>query len=294
MSILSAAEAIPSRVSGVAQYLLRCPLRQETRDRLESALSPANLQSERGEGAMVRIVVNECVKMGLCRLEDGVIKLSAITNEHLRRGRFSDAEFRDLLVELLFHPGNNENHDFGRMLAWFLAQDVTTIRTDLDRFRELVTTQVGANYFGRINDVTYEDFCYWSVYLGFARRHKLLAEEAEQIVPDPTDYLERALPVLFPEGKREAVPLHDLMARLAARCPVFEGGSLYTQVQQRLSDRPLGEAHSPISLAWLRLQDRGTVSLTNSSDAAGTVLKDGTERPRYTHAIWNAVRRGGA
>ena len=114
--------------------------------------------------------------------------------------------------------------------------------------------------------MTYEDFCYWGVYLGFARRHKLSADEAEQIVPDPTDCVERMLPLLFPEGKRVQILLPDLMARRAALCPVFEGGSLYVQIQQLLLDRQVGVGDSPI-LAWRCLQDRGLVKLVTNSDA---------------------------
>lgn len=294
MSVLNVFYAFPSRVVGTARYLLRCPQRQETRERLEAIVSPEHLHSVKGEGAMIKTVISECIKMGLFCQSGDVVSISEFANERLGRGRFVDGAFRNLLTELLFSASNTENHDFGRLLAWFLAQDITTMRADQDGFQNLVTSQAGTNKLGPISDVIYDDFCYWSVYLGFARKQRLQSEESEHLMPDPTDFLERSLPKLIPEGKRAIVSLPEMTARIASLCPVFEGGSLYSSVERYLPSRPHSELYSAPSLGLLRLNERGVITLTNRSDAEAVVLVDGRDRTRYTHLTWNAARKGGS
>lgn len=291
MSVLRTVEAVPSRVAGVVRYLLRCPRQREERDRLEAALSPASLRSEQRETPMVREVILECHRLGLTVSEGDDVRMADCVLERLGRGRFDDRVYRDVVVDLVMEPGNSENQDLATLLAWFLAQDPTRFVGDLLGLSDLVRKQLGANALV-MNDNVYRDFRYWSVYLGFA---KVLttAGKPERLLPDPTAYIERSLPALFTEGRRVPVGLPDVLSRLAARCPVFEGGRAYEEIRRFLPARSDGHVAGALSLALLRLRDREIVHLSVKSDAVSVVLLDGTDQARFTHAAWTGRSKGG-
>jgi len=240
---------------------------------------------------MIREVLQECHERGLTVAEGSVVRLSSRVSETLGRGRFEAKSYRNLLVDLVFDGANSENHDLAALLAWFLAQDPGRFSCDYDSLRGQVREQLGANA-PVVNDVVYRDFLYWSAYLGFAKVISL-PSRPERLMPDPTTYVERCLPHLFPEGRRKPVPLPEVVTRLAIRCPAFQGGRMAEGIRALLPDVPDGQLTGALSLALLRLDDRGHVRLSSQSDAQSVVLLDGPGQARYTHAEWIGGSKGG-
>ncbi len=291
MSVLRTVEAVPSRVAGLVRYLLRCPRQREDRDRLEAALSPASLRSEQRDTPMVREVVLECHRLGLTVADGGDVRLADLVCERMGRGRFNDSTYRDTLVDLLLGDPNGENGDLAKLLTWFLAQDPARFDGEQTAVIQQVREQLGADALA-INDNVFRDFRYWGVYLGFAKVLALPAR-GERLLPDPTPYIERSLPALFFEGRRQQVGLPEMLSRLAARCPAFDGGRVYDELRAFLPSRPDGHAAWSLSLALLRLHGRGLIQLSIQSDAPSVVLLDGLAQERFTHAAWAGAARGG-
>ncbi len=146
MSVITEAYAVPSRLIGVYRFLLRTKGRSETSDVIERTLSPESLvrtddgegQSEREGGGrdMVRKTVNECVAMGLLTESDGQVRLNPALPDSARNPATAEAMLPVTLARLFFVTERDANHDLGRQIAWYLAQDALRCSRHLARGRE--------------------------------------------------------------------------------------------------------------------------------------------------------------
>ncbi len=286
MSVLRTVEAVPSRVAGVGRYLA-IRANGEERAKVEAMLSPPRL----GKGNMIKEVIGECLNMSLLETtgeSSDKLVLSPTASETLKRGHVSAEAMRELLGGLLLTPDNDRNHDLCRLLAWFLAQETTTLsggrdaRDKRDALSRQLDTQVGSNWFGLTNEAQLDNFGYWAVYLGFAWQCSTMADKSERLLPDPTGYIFASLPVLFGEAAEMGLP--EFLESLAQRCPVFEGGAFYGEIKHHLKAREEEYLPSSMALALSRLRYRGVVDLERRADAPGRLMPSVAER--YTHIVW--------
>jgi hypothetical protein len=284
MSILKDPYVTPSRVKGVVRYLLQTRGKREKRDTLEAVLSPASLAS-RGDDKepsrnMVQATVRECIKMGL--LEEIQDKAEVTLNLKLRLE--NDASLAAVLSQLLLDESEyTENHDFAKVLAWYLAQDFFDAPGNWQEMEQKLREQIGSSLL-ELNDARYGQFEDWSCYLGFSWRNSLMGTQV--LVPDPTVYLRQNLKNLFENQTHQQISLDEFISRLSKYCPVFEMGEFREEIEQQIGLREPNHLLTVTSIALRRLEDEGLIKLERLSDTSIWVLTDGSKDPRISHITW--------
>ncbi len=292
MSVVTEAYAVPSRLIGVYRFLLRARGQSETAEVIEKTLAPASLvraddgegQSEREGGGrdMVRKTVSECLGMGLLAEEDGQVRLNPVLPEAARDPATAEAALPVTLAQLFFATGRDANHDLGRQIAWYLAQDAFHAPGTWPEVERAVSEHFGDDRLGLTNNARYGNFEDWACFLGFGWMHVRGGKSV--LTPDPTAHLRRRLPEILPGKPRTRHALPDVTNRLAQVCPVFESGFLRADIDRVLPREP-GRLSSATALAWLRLRDEGLVELTQESDATTLLLPDGDRVEPVSHVI---------
>lgn len=282
MSILKDPYVAPSRVKGVVRYLLAAKGQQEKRDTLEALMSPEALinkgEDRRISRNMVQSNIRECIKMGLLEeSEDGsVLSINSKLN-------LNEASLPSVLVQLLLNtPDYTENHDFARVLAWYLAQDFFEASGNWPQAEQHLRTQVGSDLLG-LNDTRFGQFEDWSCFLGFSWRNSLAGNPV--LVSDPTAYLRQSLGNLFEGVANQPVPLGEFINRLGRQCPAFETGTFREEHEDQLESREPNHLSSVTSIALRRLEEEGYVKLEKLSDITVWVLQDGVDS-RISHIAW--------
>lgn len=281
MSILNEPYAVPSRVKGIVRYLLATRGQREKQKNLEALLSPTTLISK-GDNAkisrnMVRNTIQECIKMGLLeKNEDG---LEVAINPKLN---LKENELSSILTRLLVNtPDLIENHDFARVLAWYLAQDLFIAPGNWPEAQQKLRDQIGGNLLN-LNDARFGQFEYWCCFLGFGWHNSLSGNSV--LVPDPTTYLRQNLDSLFDEINKQ-VPLGNFINRLGSFCPVFEAGIFRKEFGNQFGENDEHYLSCTTSLALRRLKEEGSIKLEKLADTAIFVLRDG-EDSRISHITW--------
>ena len=291
MSILKDPYVTPSRVKGIVRYLLQARGKREKRDTLEAILSPASLAS-RGDDKepsrnMVQATVRECIKMGLS--EEIQDKAEITLNPKLRLE--NDASLPAVLSQLLLDESEyTENHDFAKVLAWYLAQDFLDAPGNWQEVEQKLREQIGSGLL-ELNDARYGQFEDWSCYLGFSWRNSLVGNQV--LVPDPTVYLRQNLKNLFENQTHHQVSLDEFISRLSKYCPVFEMGGFREEIEQQIGLRDSNYLSTVTSIALRRLEDEGLIKLERLSDTSIWVLSDGSKDPRISHITWLGNKTSG-
>lgn len=291
MSILRDPYVSPSRVKGVVRYLLQARGKREKRDTLEGILSPASLSGRGDEKEaskkMVQATIRECIKMGL--IEESQDKTEVALNLNLKLD--SDSTLPSILSKILFCESEcNENHDFGRVLAWYLAQNLFDAPSNWQEAEQLLQMQIGSNLL-ELNNARYGQFEDWSCYLGFCWRNTLIG--AEVIVPDPTTYLRQNLERIFTNQLNQQMLLGEVVKKLGKLCPVFETGEFREDIERQIGLREPNYLSSVTSVALRRLEDEGLLKLERLSDTSVWVLNDGSRDPRISHVTWFEKKNSG-
>jgi hypothetical protein len=270
MSVLKTAYATPSRVAAVYRFLLaqgRSTVSQET---VEAVLSPTTLPDVETQD-MVGGAVQESIKMGLVHREEGRLALHPDLPAAARDRKHGAARLPLTVTDLILR-GNEENHDLARLIAWYLAQDVTSAPGDRDSVSSALGDQVGNDKLGLTNDARFGQFKYWICFLGFAWMHARSGKE--WMVPDPTRQLRWRLDTLFDSETR--VSPARVVKRLAETCPVLEGGWLRKEVEDQIGRRPERNLSSATAHAWFRLEEEKVVQVERgSADAEVYLFPDG-------------------
>ena len=275
---------VPSRVLGVFKYLKSTKKFKDKRENIYNLLSPTELirkdEDKDVKRKMLQVVILESKKMGLLIEEGEEISI------HPDLISVDEQSLPSAIAGLFFSPENKENHDFGKVCSWYLAQDYRDAPINWEEAEPKLIEQVGIGILG-LNDVRYEQFEYWSCYLGFSWQHtrKVLNKCSCVTVPDPTTYLKRNLKILFNSGGKRELPITEFMDRLATHSPVFEFGSFRNEIEQQIGGRDPNQLSSVTAMALFRLQEEGFVKLNKESDADVLVLPDGGEGKRITHII---------
>lgn len=285
--------AVPSRVLGLFKYLKSTRKFKDSRENIYNFLSPAELilksieNDEKKEEVlkreMLKAVILESKKMGLL-IEEGneIIIHPDLTN-------YDDRSLPSAIASLFFSSTNDENHDFGRLCSWYLAQDFRDAPSNWEEAEQEIVNQIGADFLG-LKDRNYEQFEYWSCYLGFSWKHtRKLSDKSRQVtVPDPTGYLKRNLEILFKDSSKKELSIKDFMSRLAKLAPVFEFGIFRDEIEQQLVGivRPPNYLSPVTSMALFRLQEEGFIKLVKESDANVLVFPNGDKEEPISHIIF--------
>lgn len=297
MSVLKeGAYTVPSRVIGIYNYLINAKDHRENRDKLYHILSPISLvmksqKNKKGEFSnledvpeeenkkdphiMIKAVVRQCINMNLLIEEDENIKLNP------------DIDSRDELPSIianLFFSNHSENHDFARVLAWYLAQDFFDAPGNWQEMEPKLREQIGDELL-ELNDARYGQFEDWSCYLGFCWQNSL-SKSVAVLVPDPTTYLRHRLKRLFQDRAKQQVPIAEFINRLGKISPVFETGQFREEIEQLIELREHNHLSSVTSIALRRLEDAGHIRLEKLSDASVLLLTDGSGEPAVSHISW--------
>lgn len=291
MSILKDPYVSPSRVKGVVRYLLQARGKREKRNTLEVVLSPASLagkgNGEEPSRSMVQATIRESIKMGL--LEESQDKAEITLSPKLRLE--NDASLPTVICQLVLSESEQaENHDFAKVLAWYLSQDFFDAPGNWQEMEQKLREQIGSNLL-ELNDARYGQFEDWSCYLGFSWRNMLAGTQV--LVPDPTAYLEQSLKNLFENQTNQQISLDELVTRLSKHCPVFEMGEFREEIEQQIGLREPNHLSTVTSIALRRLEDESLVKLERLSDTSVWVLSDGSKDPRISHFTWLGSKTNG-
>jgi len=293
MSILRTLVVVPSRIAGVFRYLLISEGNRENRDVLEKILAPKLILPTPASGDMVKDVISECCKMGLTteivKKETREICLSKTTRQLYPGSIFDAIKFRMLVNELIMDKNNKENHDMCKLLAWFLTQDVGTMNGSYEGLSQALRNQIDEGRLGLTNKSRYDNFRFWSVFLGFASVFRNLKAGTEQLIPNPTNFLERKLPEVFGHNQNREMALPDLMHIISETCPILDDGIFQKEITQSLPTREPERISSAMSLALLSLRDKKIISLETRADAPGLVVMENVTSLRITHIIYNQI-----
>ena len=284
-------EAVPSRVVGVARYLLHNK-GKEKQAIVEAMMSPSTLrnvgddENATGGDGMIRSVIRECKAMELCGEEAGVLTLAPDVLSSFPKRQFEAGTMRAQLQRLILNENSEANRDFGRVLAWFMEQQPLTFGIGADRRTALVSLlrhQTGDGQLQVTNNSIIDNFSYWAVYLGFAWKMNMGKTSGERLIPDPTPFLTSHLPVLLPV--KEETSLLVFLGKLAQFCPVFQGSAWHEDLEQlgALPQREPQVLAPALSFALKRLEERGILKLSALADAESRTLRSDQHSQNISH-----------
>jgi hypothetical protein len=262
------------------------------RDELERWMSPAAIYSDdarpRTAGLGLREAISLCETLDLIVRENGSLSLPE-NFESLQH-------FRTVVLQRVLAPERNTElfsgsptggvraHELTRALTWFGQLRATTgpySTANYERYQDQSVRVIE-------NNTRWNVFDRWVVFLGFGWRI------ADGVVPDPTSAALAALDDLLPVG--EEVPLPSVLAQLAARLPVIEGGAYHNAYLEAIGARAKWDERrlsEPLSLALIRLERRGILELFGGGDAESRVLRLGADVDR-SHQFVKRVASVGA
>ena len=295
MSVVTSVTAVPSRLTIVWTYLQERGGDGVPVDELSSLVRPASLQKRGGDdtesspAAMFNSVIGEMQNLGIVtRTEGGLL---ALTPEAANNQEGSAIQY---LERILVDPKLADAHGqraIAQAIAWFLTRDPYRPLPWGGGYRGDVTEDCGEDIasFDLTDEARSQQFVYWAIYLGFA--WSLTADRKVTVSPDPTVALARSLPDLMPPD--EPIAISELMAHLAERLPVLEGGTAREEVEALLPadrSRPEGQLSRSTSLAFARLETRGLLSIERLADASAINLDRGVEQQAVSHVSWRGER----
>jgi len=287
MSVYSVPEASPSRVLGVLRLVLavgECA----SRSTLEAMMTPPGLnvdgpeesggEGELGSGrALLQRALKEAVRLGLLNEEKKTLRIGAALDRKLLN---TDRWWPLALFELLA-DAQNDNADLCRALAWFLAQDVTTIPGNWNAMQtknEILTAL-------EMNIASFGQLQHWAAYLGFGWRCG--RSQRSVFVFDPTAHLKLRLMYEFGK-KRKELSVSELLKRLADWVPVLDGGHYTLELERKhvLTPPSATNVSAALSQSLRRLQEDGWIEMSHSSDAKAVLLWSREEQTRISKVTW--------
>lgn len=264
MSVLKTALAHPSRMRGIFRYLLQTKGQKENIEVLERRLSPDKLVEDKSTPRpMFNAALRESIKCGLLVEEDKEIAINPNLPEDARNPQLGDKLLPDTLSYLFFTSGNEDEEDFGRVCAWYLAQDIYDAPGTWKEVEQKVSEQKVGDLLKMSSDRLFIQMDDWMCYLGFAWHHALGGKSVT--VPDPTAYIKRNLKRLF-DGQKELL-IKEFILQLASICPLFETGKFREEVEVKIDRRLPNYLSTGTAFALFRLQEEGYIKLERKSDA---------------------------
>lgn len=293
MSVLKTALATPSRMRGIFRYLLQAPKQRENREKLTRLLSPEKLSEGRNKSAehpMFDAALRESIKCDLLIEENEEVAINGHLPAASRHPQTGDKLLPDTLIQLFFASDNEDEEDLGRLIAWYLAQDIYDAPGTWEEVEQRVAEQrVAESLDLKISsDSLFGQLADWMCYLGFAWGHALELNK-RIVVADPTAYLRRNLKELFQGEVQAKLSIGEFVDRLAKKCPVFESGKFREQVEEKIGFRLPNHLSTSTAFALFRLEDDGCIELIKESDADLFILPSGDKEEGFSHIIWTGV-----
>ncbi len=301
MSILKTGRAKSSRIQGIFRYLLQVEGQRKNKNLLENIMSPEKLvehipenkerlKDKKMSRPMFNDSLRESIKCGLLVKEDEEIAINPDLPEDARNPLLGNKLLPDTLTNLFFASNNEDEEDFGRVCAWYLAQDIYDAPGNAKEVENQVSEQKVGDFLKMTSDPFFNQMDDWMRYLGFAWGHTLGGKPIT--VPDPTAYIKRNLKHLF-NGQKE-ITIQDFINRLAKQCPLFETGKFREEVETQIGTRETNFLSTSTAFALFRLHDEGDIQLYRQSDSAFMILpkinnqvdNDG----RISHIIWKGEK----
>jgi hypothetical protein len=277
----------------IFRYLLQAPKQRENREKLTGLLSPNELSEGRNQSdknPMFNAALRESIKCELLIEDNEDIAINPQLPEAFRHPQKGDKLLPDTLVQLFFAADNQDEEDLGRLIAWYLAQDIYDAPDTWEKVEKLVAEQgVAESLDLKISSNTLsgqvED---WMCYLGFAWGHASDSNK-KLVVAEPTAYLRRNLKDLFQEEAKVKLSIRDFLDRLAKKCPLFETGKFREQVEEKIGFRLPNHLSTSTAFALFRIQDDGCIKLIRESDADLFVFPSGDKAEGFSHIILTGV-----
>jgi hypothetical protein len=285
MSVISTVEATPSRLRIMFEYLEGRA--GDEREKLLALLAPRSLptRSADGESSVAPNALDEALRLGLLVRDGEKIAAGGQLDGAGRRRHGELGAFVALVERLLLDPaapGVTSQRSFACALSWLLtrlpsapldfsANQLVRLREDLGEDDDYELT----------SNLRWQNFCYWARYLGYCGFVGVGGKTL--VVPDPTVSVRRHLADVLPD--RGEMRIGEVIAGLAARCPVLEEGATRREVEGRFlrPSREPSRLSQATSLAFRRLQDRGLISMHALADAEARILDLGDATDRVTH-----------
>jgi hypothetical protein len=301
MSVLKTGLAHPSRMRGIFRYLLRVKGQRENRDVLESILSPdklvehvpenkEKLKDKKMSHPMFNDALRESIKCKLLIEEDEEVAINPNLPQDAINPQLGDRLLPDTLTYLFFASDNEDEEDFGRVCAWYLAQDIYDAPGTGEEVENLVSEQKVGDFLKMSSSRLFVQMDDWMRYLGFAWGHTLRGKPVT--VPDPTAYFKRNLKHLF--NGRQEITIQDFINRLAKRCPLFETGKFREEVEAQIGARETNFLSTSTAFALFRLQEEGDIQLERQSDSSFMILPKANNQVdndgRISHIIWKGEK----
>jgi hypothetical protein len=280
MSVLTNVVVTPSRVAGVYCFLAKHP-EGVPESEIKTAFMPSATTNESTNEPrnIIENTIAEGANAGLWTAGDGLLTLA---DEPTDGG---DEALRTTIEEAIWAE-EGVNDDLGRAISWFLAQDPLDGGWTLERVAETLIDTPFADEIGITKDTKYGSFRDWVCYLGFGWQVDVDGSDNQGLLPDPTAYLRRRLPDLV-EGPGEEMGMAPFLQRLAALCPVLEGGRLRRSVDDTFSSRPDNHVAASTSFALERLERSGVLQIDAKADAPNPrVLQRGSKTIQASHLTW--------
>ncbi len=173
MSVLKTEKATHSRMRGIFRYLLQTEGQREKKEVLEQILSPDKLaENAPSPHPMFRDAIRESLKCGLLiEIEKENYKEIAINPdlpENARNPQLGDKLLPNTLSDLFFATNNQDEEDFGLVIAWYLAQDVYDAPGNWKEIEQRVGEQQVGDLLKMTSDSLFSQLENWICYLGFA------------------------------------------------------------------------------------------------------------------------------
>jgi hypothetical protein len=296
MSIITTFPAVPTRLLSIFAAVYDSE-DGESRDSLEAYSTPASLakrgssDEEESGSKLFGDAFKEARRLGILEESDGRIRAIKPPSESNSPKRMdADRAFRAAVIAVLFDPESAreaEHEAFMLAIAWLLGKTPLEPLAFSEAPQDMLRVDLGehAQRTELTNLARYQNFLYWARYLGFACF--VGSENGTKVFPDPTKAIQLALPQIFSE--QQALDIEQFLIALNKQYPVFEGGSLWTEMESMKlhvsnSDDTLSVA---TSLALRRLTERGEITFEAIADARGRILQFGQETERVSR-----IRRG--
>ena len=273
MSIIGSFTAEPNRVEMLIEFLKK-EKNLYTKSKLEKMFSPQS-------SSIFREVYGIVDSLGLITIEKDIVALKI---ENREQSTF------EIIKKSIFRDDSVEKDSLLLALSWLLIQNSQTL-SSLEwsgQVNNMVLKDLNKE-FGELdltNSARWQHFGYWAIYLGFATKISIGGEN--YLCPDPTKAIELELNNVFRENKE--LPIRNFFEYLAKSIFVLEFGSIRDKVGDYAREGlslPYNLLSFSTSLALLRLEKRGLISLEQKSDADSFSLQRDKENSRIiSHVIY--------
>lgn len=283
MSILSNFAAEPNRLEMLVNFL-RSENKTYTRSELEDLFSP---KSGRGESSVFKEVYSVANSLDIFEFEEQESGSSRISIKK----ELKNQSLINYLENKIFEKEFVLQDSLSFAISWLLIQNP---KYPID-WSDNISTRIAKdlnNEFGELeltNNSRSQHFIYWCQYLGFSQKVSIGTKTF--VIPDPTNIIFRHVSNIFSDTNE--LKIGDFIKKLSSKLPVFEDGWIRELVEDKAKEgleRNEQFISYSTSLALLRLEEKGSITLLSKSDA-DVMPFSGVENRRITHIQYLGAKK---